>query len=327
MKKKIFWMEVHNAELCALEDSLLKDGYEIVRPKSRSDHEEHLHLIADADYIIVGGVHLTRDMLAAAKKLKLICKYGVGLDAIDMKAAEEFNIPVARAAGSNAIPVAEHAIGLMISVNKKIPYCDAAMRAGRWEKREMRPQCWMLYGKRVGLVGCGNVGRNVAKRLAGFDVEMVYYDVYRMSPEMEQQYNIKYVSLDELVRTSDVISIHATLTDETRHMFDDAMFAKMKPSAILINTSRGALVDEAALIRALSEKRIRGAGLDVFEVEQPHDAASPLFTLENAVVTPHVADACIDNVPYVTKAVYTNIYNYEEKNGYILPSNLALAKK
>lgn len=328
MKKiRVFWMEIHPPELAKLEESLLKDCYELVRPQSRTDHEEHLRLISDAEYVIVGGIPLTRDLIAAGKRLKLICKYGVGLDLIDLEAAKEYNIPVARAAGSNAIPVAEHAIALMLAVNKKIPYCDSAMRDGKWVKREMRNVCYMLNKKRIGLVGCGNVGRNVAQRLSGFDVEVVYYDIFPMKPEVEQQYNIRFMDLDELVRTSDVISIHALLTDSTRHMFNYDMFCRMKPTAILINTSRGALVCEQDLIRALKENKIRGAGLDVFEIEQPHDAGSELYRLENVVVTPHVADACVDNVPNVTSCVYTNIYNFEEQNGYIFAPNLALAKR
>lgn len=326
-KRKVFWMEVHSKNLSALEKSLLKEGYELIRPLSREDHAEHLRLIEDADYIIVGGVKLTKDLLLAAKKLKLICKYGIGLDAIDMHAAEELNIPVARAAGCNAIPVAEHTIALMLSVDKMIPYCDKALRDGRWTKREMRDKCYMLNKKRIGLYGCGNVGKNVAKRLIGFDTEVVYYDLYRLPKEVEEDLHLTYVDAEELLRTSDVISIHTMLTKETFHLFDKEKFSMMKPDAILINTSRGPVINEADLIEALRTKQIRGAGLDVFEVEQPHDAASPLFTLENVVVTPHVADACIDNVPNVTRCVYENIYNYEEKNGFIMPANCALAKK
>lgn len=324
---KVFWMEVHSPELSALEADLLKEGYELIRPRSRTDHEEHLQLIADAEYVIVGGIPLTRDLIAAGKRLKMICKYGVGLDLIDMKAAEDYNIPVSRCAGSNAVPVAEHTIALMLAVNKKIPYCDKAMRDGKWVKREMRSVCYMLNKKRIGLVGCGNVGRNVAQRLGGFDVDVVYYDVRRMDPKVEKQYNITFMDLDELVRTSDVISIHAMLTEETRHMFDYEMLCRAKPTAILINTSRGPLVYERDLIRAIKEGKIRGAGLDVFEVEQPHNVNSELYRLDNVVVTPHVADACIDNVPNVTQCVYANIYNYEEQNGYIITPNLALAKR
>lgn len=134
------------------------------------------------------------------------------------------------------------------------------MRNGKWLKCEMRDVCYMLNKKRIDLVGFGNVGRNVAERLRGFDVETVYYDVLHMPMELERKYNVRYMNLDKLVRTCDVVSIHALLTEQTRHMFDYGLFCKMKPTAILINTSRGAIVCEKDLIRAIKEKKIREAG-------------------------------------------------------------------
>ena len=165
------------------------------------------------------------------------------------------------------------------------------------------------------------MGKNVAKRLSCFDVELVYYDVLQLNEQLEKQYHLKWVSLEELVRTSDVISIHAALTDKTKGMFDYDMICKMKPTSILINTSRGALVKEEDLARALIEKKIRGAGLDVYESEPLAEKEKLFLKLDNIVMTPHIADACIDNVQNITRSVYENIYNFQEKNGYILDKN------
>ncbi len=324
-KEKVLWLEIHSPELMTQEASILPEGFVLKRPTTRTDHEEHLRLVEDAKYIIVGGIPLTRDLILAAKKLKLICKWGIGVDLIDMKTAEELNIPVCIPAGSNAIPVAEHVIGLMIAVNKRIPYLDQNMREGNWLKREMRSQCYMLNSKTIGLIGIGNIGKTVTKMLQGFNVNVVYYDIYRLSEEEESNLGVRFVEVDELLKVSDVVSLHMTLNDSTRGWFDWEKFDKMKLNAIFINASRGKIVKEEDLIRALNEKRIRGAGLDVFEVEQPHDADSPLFKMENAVFTPHVADACIDNVLHITQCVYENIYNYS--NGIPLdPRNVRLPK-
>lgn len=309
-KQKIVWLQVLNPAVKAEANKALPEGFEVVYPISSTDTEEHDRLIEEADYLITQSIYVTGEQLRRAKHLKMIQKYGIGVDKIDCKAAEELNIPVCITAGANSVPVSEMAIGLMLAVNRRIPYVDKAVRAGQWPKAEMRAQCYMLQGKTIGLVGIGNIAKQVAKRLSGFDVkEIVYYDIFRLSEEKEQELHVRYVPLDELMAVSDVISIHVPLTDETRGMISAERIGMMKPTAILINTARGFIIDQDALIDALREKKIRGAGLDAFE-EEPLSADSPLLALENLVLTCHHAGSVIDNVLPRAIHAYGNIEKF-----------------
>lgn len=309
-KQKIVWLQVLNPAVKAEANKALPEGFEVFFPTSSTDTEEHDRLIEEADYLITQSIYVTGEQLRRAKHLKMIQKYGIGVDKIDCKAAEELNIPVCITAGANSVPVSEMAIGLMLAVNRRIPYVDKAVRAGQWPKAEMRAQCYMLQGKTIGLVGIGNIAKQVAKRLGGFDVkEIVYYDIFRLSEEKEQELHVRYVPLDELMTVSDVISIHVPLTDETRGMISAERIGMMKPTAILINTARGFIIDQDALINALREKKIRGAGLDAFE-EEPLSADSPLLALENLVLTCHHAGSVIDNVLPRAIHAYGNIEKF-----------------
>ena len=309
-KQKIVWLQVLNPAVKAEANKALPEGFEVFFPTSSTDTEEHDRLIEEADYLITQSIYVTGEQLRRAKHLKMIQKYGIGVDKIDCKAAEELNIPVCITAGANSVPVSEMAIGLMLAVNRRIPYVDKAVRAGQWPKAEMRAQCYMLQGKTIGLVGIGNIAKQVAKRLSGFDVkEIVYYDIFRLSEEKEQELHVRYVPLDELMTVSDVISIHVPLTDETRGMISAERIGMMKPTAILINTARGFIIDQDALIDALREKKIRGAGLDAFE-EEPLSADSPLLALENLVLTCHHAGSVIDNVLPRAIHAYGNIEKF-----------------
>ena len=308
-KKTIAWMEVHAPDVIAKEDSVLPEGFEIIRPKSRTDVEEHLAMMAKADYIIAGGIPITRAYMEAAPNLKMIQKWGIGVDKIDCAAAKDLGIAVSITAGANAIPVAELAVGLMFAVNRKIPYVDAQMRQGRWLKTEMRPQCYMLNGKTVGLLGIGNIARQVAAMMRGFSVDVIYYDIHPLSPEQEAKLNVRYVDFDTLVRQSDILSVHVPMTASTKGMIGAQQLRSMKPSSILINTARGGVIDEPALVEALKSGQIRGAGLDSYAVE-PIEKDHPLLRLENVVLTSHNGGGVIDNVLHVTEHAYANIVRH-----------------
>lgn len=311
-KQKIVWLQVQKQAVRDEANKALPEGFEVVYPTSGTDTQEHTRLIAEADYLITQSIYVTREQLQGAKKLKMIQKFGVGVDKIDCKAAEELNIPVYITAGANSVPVAEMAVGLMLAVNRRIPYVDRSVREGQWLKAEMRAQCYMLADKTVGLIGMGNIARQVVKRLSGFDVgEILYYDVFRLPPEREEALGVRYVPLDELMARSDVVSIHVPLTDETRGLVSRARIALMKPTAILINTARGFIIDQDALIDALREHKIRGAGLDAFEKE-PLDPDSPLLELDNLVLTCHHAGSVIDNVLPRARHAYGNIEKFSK---------------
>lgn len=258
-------------------------GFELVfNPYDRPLNEaEMAELLEEADAAIVGLDPVTERVLERASRLKVVSKYGVGLDNIDLEAARRRGVAVTNTPGTNSGAVAELAIGLMLDVARKISLSDREIRSGIWR----RHPGFELAGKRLGLVGTGTIGREVAARIKGFGMEIVCYDKCP-DPRWADRAGASYLSLEELFATSDVVSLHLPLTEETHHLVSDRLISLMKPTAILINTARGGIVDEEALLRALRERRIAGAGLDVFEAEPP--GASPLCSLENVVLTAHI---------------------------------------
>lgn len=268
--------------------------------------EHQLDLAARADVLLPGWAAVTEPMLARAGRLRMIQKWGIGVDRIDVEAVRRRGIPLAITAGSNAGPVAELAIALMLAVYRRIPYVDRAMRQGEWPKAEMRETCFQLADKTVGIVGFGNIGRMLARRLRGFDVQVLYFDARRADPATEERLNARFVQLRELLAASDIVSLHAPATPQTERMIDAAAIAGMKDGAILVNTARGELVDEGALYDALRSGKLRGAGLDAFRQEPP-PAGHPLLSLEQVVVTPHAGGGVFDNVENVARHAFANI--------------------
>jgi phosphoglycerate dehydrogenase-like enzyme len=225
----------------------------------------------------------TAEMIAAAPGLKLIQKIGVGVNTIDLEAAQRRGIPVCNLPGTNARAVAELALGLMLSVLRRIPRFDQGLRAGVWTDVGMQDGLGELGGRTVGLVGFGAIPRILAPILAAMGCRVIYTARTRMDDAVAV-----YRTLDQLLAEADVVSLHLPLLPETQHVIGAEALGRMKPGAILINTGRGGLVDSVGLVAALSSGRIAGAGLDVFEVE-PLLAGDPILSLPNVVVTPHVA--------------------------------------
>ena len=272
---------------------MLKEaGFEVV-VKEYPDENELIGLIKDADALIVRSKPLvTRRVIEAAEKLKVIGRAGVGLDNIDIEAAKERGITVYNAPGAPTNSVAELAIGLMLTVLRKIAYADRSMREGKWVKKECLGQ--ELHGKILGVIGMGRIGRAVA-RIAhhGFGMKIIYYDVIRCPKEIEEELEARCLDLETVLRTADVITIHVPLTPQTKHLINEERLKLMKPTAILINTARGGVVDTNALVKALKEDWIAGAGLDVFE-EEPLPRDHPLTELDNVVLTPHIGANTIE---------------------------------
>lgn len=319
MNEQILWLEIHEDNIMEIERSVLPAGFDLVRPTSATDVEEHVRLLRDADYLITGSIPTPRDHIMGAPKLKLIHKWGVGVDKIDLAAAKERGIPVYITAGANAISVAELAVGLILAVNRKIPYMDRTIRQGKWVRKAMRAECYLLHGKRVGLVGAGNIAREVARILRGFETEVIYYDILRLPKDTEQTLRLRYVGLDELLHSSDVVSLHVPLNDRTRGMIGAQELARMRADAILINTARGFIVDEKALAQALESGQIRGAGIDAFDTE-PLCPESSLRRQDNIVLSCHVGGAVLDNVLSRTNQAYQNILSFK-KTGRPVDSN------
>ena len=273
------------------------------------DDAEQMALVEHAEFLLPGWAAVTAPMLAHAKKLRMIQKWGIGYDRIDVDAARRLNIPLAITAGSNAGPVAELAIALMLAVYRRLPYVNRVMRAGQWPKAEMRETCFQITGKTIGIVGFGNIGRKLARRLSGFDARVIYFDARPADSATERSLAASYASLPQLLAESDIVSLHAPFTPQTAHMIDAAAIAAMKDGAVLINTARGELVDERALYDALVSGKLRGAGLDAFDPEPPV-AGNRLLTLDQVVVTPHAGGGVFDNVENVAHHALGNIMRF-----------------
>jgi phosphoglycerate dehydrogenase-like enzyme len=243
--------------------------------------------------------------IEAARGARLIQKLGVGTDKIDVKAAEAAGITVLKAAGINADAVAELTLLLTLAVGRALPKAMAAARAGVLAKEDLRAESFQLLGKTVGLLGLGHIGQAVARRFAGFGVELVYHDVRRAPEDVERDCGIRYVDKDELIAVSDVISLHLPSTPSTDRIVDDAFLKAARPGLILINTARGSLVHEQALADAITEGRVLGAGLDV-TADEPINPESPLLGLERVVLTPHVGGAVANNFPRVIARAHDN---------------------
>jgi D-3-phosphoglycerate dehydrogenase / 2-oxoglutarate reductase len=250
-----------------------------------NDGPEWLAQVAEAEVIIARRADVNRQALEAAKKLRGVVTAGVGVEKVDVAAATELGIVVANSPG-NYIAVAEATMLLVNALSKQLPLWIDAARTGKNPDSSVRG--FELYGKTIGLVGFGRIGRWVAGLARAFGMEVLAYDPYvKESPKTESgQPLATLVSFEELLRTSDFVSLHPVLTPETRHMMSAAQFAMMKPTALLVNTSRGGVVDERALVEALRQGQIAGAGLDVFEVEPP-ELDNPLLAMPNVIGTPH----------------------------------------
>ncbi len=250
---------------------------------------------ADIAVNIMGGTRFTADVLAACPKLRLVSVRGTGTDNVDLKAAAACGITVTNTPGANAIAVAEHTVALMLAAAKQLVPGDQGVRQGGWP-RNLVPQ---LRGKRLGILGTGFVGCEVAAMAKGLGLQVVAWS-FHPDPKLAAALGLRYVDLPELLRTADIVSLHLRATPDTRHFLNRERLALMQPGALLVNTARGSLVDEAALVNALREKRLAAAGLDVFETE-PLPPGHPLTTLPNVVLSPHAAFM----TPEVIRAVLT----------------------
>jgi D-3-phosphoglycerate dehydrogenase len=255
-----------------------------IRQCDGADRADLLAALPDADALLVrSATQVDAEAIAAARKLKVVARAGVGLDNVDVKAATQAGVMVVNAPTSNIVSAAELAIALLLASARNVVPANEALRRGEWKRSKYNGV--ELSEKVVGVVGLGRIGVLVAQRLAGFGVRLIAYDPY-VQPAKAAQLGVRMVELDELMRESDFITVHLPKTPETVGLIGDEQFAIAKPTLRLINAARGGIVDEAALYRALKEGRIAGAGLDVYAKEPCTD--SPLFELENVVATPHL---------------------------------------
>jgi len=265
-------------------EMLREAGFEVdVRPEITPDQLSRI--IRNYDVLIVRSrTKVTRQLIERAERLKVIGRAGVGLDNIDVEAAEKRGITVLNTPEAPADSTAELTIGLILALARKIPSADKSMKEGRWLKGRLKG--WQLKGKTIGLIGLGNIGLRVARLAKAFGMKILFTKRTPPSPEVLKELEAEFVPLEDLLRRSDVVSIHVPLTEETRGMIGERELSLIKEGAVLINTSRGAVVDEEALLNALQSGRLRGAALDVYTVEPPKDLR--LIKLPNVVCTPHI---------------------------------------
>jgi D-3-phosphoglycerate dehydrogenase len=260
---------------------------------ARHDVDERLGLTPEvlreavepcAALIVRSQVQVDAALIAAGRNLRVVGRAGVGLDNIDVEAAARAGIAVVNAPAGNTIAAAEHTLALLLALIRRIPAANASVAAGEWTRSRFGGT--ELRGKTLGIVGLGRIGVAVAGRARAFEMRLVGTDPGR-TPEEVAPLGIELMDLPSLLAASDIVTFHVPLSDETRHLLDDAAIARLRPGAIVLNVARGGVIDEAALAEALTDGRVAGAGVDVFEHEPPRD--SPLLGAPNVVLTPHIA--------------------------------------
>src|SRR5437870_8365668 len=251
------------------------------------DEAEVIERTHDADRLIVSASPITRQVLSALKNLKVVVRTGVGYDVIDVPAATELGVVVVNIPDLWIREVANHALALLLAWNRGIVVMDRQVHAGVWTGRVPGSHTGALHGEIVGIVGLGNIGSAFARRVAALETKVIACDPY-VDDQRFAALGVERVTLETLAERADYVSVHTLLNAETRHLIGEAFFGRMKPTAILINTSRGPVVDEQALTRALQERRLAGAALDVWE-EEPVARDNPLLTMDNVIATPHAA--------------------------------------
>lgn len=268
-------------------------GFDLV--VATRDGPELAAALPDAQYVVCyPNLPMREDFYRAAPKLRLVQLLSAGYDSVDLAAAQRAKVPVSNNGGANAISVAEHSLMLMLTVARKVVWQHANVSTGRWRGNGPAPRMYELFGKTLGIVGLGTIGKKVARLARGFGMRVEYFDIARLSEDAEDALGVRFRLLRELIRNADVLSLHVPLNESTRHMIGADELALLKPTAILVNTCRGPVVDEEALTRALAANKFFGAGLDVFDREPP-PADNPLLRLDNVVLTAHFAGPTWDN--------------------------------
>ncbi|XWN30302.1 MAG: 2-hydroxyacid dehydrogenase [Devosia sp.] len=272
---------------------------------------ERLSLIGRADAVIVAAYPLTGPMIERAAGLRFVHHQGVGYqDTIDLDALGRRGARLAITPTGTTTGVAEHTVLLALAVLRRLPFADAELRQGRFHVNALRPQSRELAGKTIGYIGMGRIGQEAARRFRAFDTEGLYHDPAVTLPAGEEKrLGLTAAPLAEVIGSADVLTLHIPSTPATRHLINQDKLALMKPTAILINTARGPVVDETALAEALAKGQIAGAGLDVFENEPP-DPSSPLMAMHNTVLTPHISAGTLDAFATKMDAVFANLHRF-----------------
>ncbi|MGH7053867.1 MAG: 2-hydroxyacid dehydrogenase [Stellaceae bacterium] len=294
MPHRILTPTGHSEETLEIAHDLLPDGYELVlAPHGRP---EFFDLLRDSEFYIGAGQYKHGpDFYQRAPKLRLVQTLSAGYNTYDLEAARAAGVPICNNGGANSTAVAEHALMLMLAVSRKLIWLHEGVVSGRWRGNDFNAtKLYELEDKVLGIIGLGNIGKKVARRARAFDMRVQYFDVNRLTVDQEDALGVRFALFTELLKTSDVVTLHVPLDLSTHNLIGEREFALMKPTAILVNTCRGPVVDEKALFTALKEEKIAGAGIDVM-VEEPPKPDHELFQMKNAIYTPHAAGPTWDN--------------------------------
>ena len=284
------------------------------------DENEVINLVKDADAVIVQFAPMTKKVIDAMEKCKIIVRYAIGVDNIDLNAATEKGIYVANVPDYSIDEVSNHAITLLMALTKKLIPLVNSVKDGKWDYTITKP-LYRMRGKTLGLIGFGRIPYMVAEKMSGFGLNIIAYDPY-VNKQLADKLNVQLVSLEDLLRNADYVSVHCPLTNETRHLLSTNEFKLMKNTALLVNTARGPIIDEEALVEALKAGEISAAGLDVIENE-PIKNDSPLLTMDNVIVTPHNAWYSVDAVATLQTSVAEEVVRVLTGN---MPKNLVNKK-
>ena len=272
---------------------------------SASD-EEKIEACRDVEAIIMVAASISVEVLKSCPEVKLLQGIGAGFDKVDVKAINALGIPYANNGGSNAIPVAEFTLSLITGIARGVFRGVQNAKEGNWNSGLRETPSWEITGKCIGIIGMGAIGQRVAKMLVGYDCDTVYYKRHRLSSGLEHKLHARYLPLNELLQISDVVTMHNSLNNSTIGMIGRKQLAMMKPSSFLINTTRGACIDQLALYEALVNGRIAGAGLDVLALE-PTPQDNPLWQLNNVVITPHQSGISQESVTRSAAFAFANV--------------------
>jgi glyoxylate reductase len=293
MAKKILFAPTQPPVILEMAKAMTPAGFELVVADPGTP--EFIQAAGDAEYYLGLARRMGGEFFRSAPSLKLVQLLSAGYDHVDIEAARKSKVPVSNNGGANAVAVAEHTIMLILAVLKRVVQFHNSVAAGKW--RVGNPADVRVYemaNRTLGIVGLGNIGKKVARRAKAFDTRVQYYDIRRLSEADEDALGVRFVLFDELLRTSDIVSLHVPLDDSTRSLIGARELGLMKREAVLVNTCRGPVIDETALYDALKGHRIAGAGLDVM-VDEPPREHHPFFSLPNVTLTPHSAGPTWEN--------------------------------
>jgi len=281
-------------------DEFAKIGSELILAQVQEEREL-IRACREADGLLNQYALLTRRVLENLPNCKVVSRYGVGVDSVDLKAATDLGIIVANVPDYCMDEVADQTVSMLLGLIRKTAFFDQKVKSGQWDFRQGIP-IYRTRGKTLGLIGCGKIGLEVAKRISSFGVRVIAFDPYIEKPHEV----IELKDIDTVLKESDFISIHCPLNDSTRHLIGEQAFKKMEKKPLLVNTSRGPIIDEKALIQALKEGLISGAGLDVLEKEPP-DSQNPLLKMENVILTPHVSFYSVESISELKRRTAKNV--------------------